>query len=101
NRPLPPILASGVSRILSPRVVKVTSSTASPGLWRCNASLTNSACHRASGLLRVAMRIGGVDVAGVDMEGVDAGVDDGRADIRGPGAGGLQHQKSGLVEKGP
>ena len=58
NNPLPPILANGVSRMMSPCVLNVTSSTSNPGWKRCSSAFTNSACHRASLLLRVAMRSG-------------------------------------------
>jgi hypothetical protein len=50
-----------------PWVVMVTSSTASPGWCRPSPARTNSACHRASGLLRVPMRrrvTGGLELVG-------------------------------------
>src|SRR5690606_24783216 len=57
NSPLPPIAASERSSTSSPRVLIGTSTTSRPG-WasrrRCAAC---SLCHRASGLLRVAMRM--------------------------------------------
>mmetsp|Transcript_118577 Transcript_118577/g.206515 ORF Transcript_118577/g.206515 Transcript_118577/m.206515 type:complete len:249 (-) Transcript_118577:349-1095(-) len=57
KRPLPPILASGESRILSPRVDMGCNSISIPGCKRLSSDSINSACHIASGLLRVAMRI--------------------------------------------
>ncbi|MCY1453417.1 hypothetical protein D9M71_704040 [compost metagenome] len=57
NRPLPPIFASGASSSLSPRLVIGSSVTVRPG-WACSRrDLTYSACHSASALWRVAIRI--------------------------------------------
>ena len=56
KRPFPPTLANGVSSNLSPRVVIGTNSTWRPGWCLSNSLLTNSACHRANGLFRVAIR---------------------------------------------
>src|SRR5688572_7909269 len=57
NSPLPPIAASERSSTSSPRVVIGTSTTSSPGCAARSRSAACSLCHRASGLLRVAMRI--------------------------------------------
>ena len=58
NSPLPPISASGRSRIWSPRVVMPSSATSAAG-WRArSSSATWLACQRASRLSRVAMRRG-------------------------------------------
>src|SRR5690606_15784637 len=56
NSPLPPIAASERSSTSSPRVLSGTSSTVRPGWCARRAWATCSLCHRASGLLRVAMR---------------------------------------------
>src|SRR5690606_11524904 len=56
NRPLPPIAASERSRISSPRMLSGSSSTSRPGCAARSRAATCSVCHRASGLLRVAMR---------------------------------------------
>src|SRR5690554_3274726 len=63
NRPLPPILARGTSRILSPWVLILTSSTVTLSCSRSSSDLMNSACHSASALLRVAMRRVRLDMA--------------------------------------
>ena len=55
NRPLPPISASGRSRMRSPSVTILTSSISIPGCAACNKSRTWFACHKASALLRVAI----------------------------------------------
>ena len=56
KRPLPPILASGVSRMRSPAVLITSSSIRSSGWAASSRALTCSACHSASRLPRVAMR---------------------------------------------
>src|SRR5690554_5821033 len=63
NRPLPPIFASGTSRILSPWVLILTSSTVMLSCSRSSSDLMNSACHSARALLRVAMRRVRLDMA--------------------------------------
>ena len=55
NKPLPPILAKGVSKILSPCVTKVTNSTLRSACIASKRARICSACHKASGLCRVAI----------------------------------------------
>ena len=57
NSPLPPTSASGTSRILSPRVTSSWRRTSRPGSLLRSREATWFACHLASGLRRVAMRI--------------------------------------------
>ena len=57
NSPLPPTLARGTSRILSPLVLMIFRATRVPG-WRVSSrALIQLACHRASLLPRVPMVI--------------------------------------------
>ncbi len=53
--PLPPIFANGTSRILSPLVTTILSSTSSPGFCSCKTALMCSDCHSANLLPRVAI----------------------------------------------
>ena len=55
EQPLAADLGGGVSRILSPWVLMGTSSTCRSGWSASSRSFTKLACHRASGLFRVAI----------------------------------------------
>ena len=57
KRPLPPTCASGTSRILSPVVLILFSSTSNSGSIVSSCDFIHSACHRASLLWRVAITI--------------------------------------------
>ncbi len=55
--PLPPTIARGTSRILSPVVLILVSVTVMPGYFFSSSDFTHSACQRASALARVPIRI--------------------------------------------